>query len=558
MKLISNLLVATFLLTVGSVSGRAEVKLPALFGDHMVLQRDASVPVWGTAAPNEAVTVTAGSVTASTKADQDGKWIVHLDRLPLSSTPIELDVSGTNKIVLHDVLVGDVWVCSGQSNMQFTLDRASTAKTEIPAANHPDIRIFIVKATAPFKPQSDCVGKWVLCTPDTAKGFSAVGYFFGQEIAATEKIPVGLIGSYVGGTPAQSWTSLDTLQSDPDLKKAYGDPFAQMAADPGALKPAHDAWLANGGGAYRDALKKFYEDDWAAQKKGEPPPPRPAPYTVPEPPYEGQTTLPTVLFNGMIAPLEPFAIKGVVWYQGESNGGNPLYAKLFPAMIADWRKGWGQGDFPFIYVQLPNFGARSPNPAEIGGWPLSREDQLNGLAIPNTGMAITIDAGDGKNLHPPYKDIVGHRLALCARHLVYGEDLVYSGPLFDSFKIDGNKVIITFKNVGTGLKIGTPPITPPGGTPPPQDQLKGFAIAGSDHKYSWAKATISGPNTVTVTCDQVTAPASVLYGWDADPEVNLYNSADLPASPFRTDAPAPPALGTAMTTATPPPSAPAH
>lgn len=248
----------------------------------------------------------------------------------------------------------------------------------------------------------------------------------------------------------------------------------------------------------------------------------------------------------MIAPLEPFAIKGVVWYQGESNGGNALYAKLFPAMIADWRKTWRQGNFPFLYVQLPNYGKRSPTPFEGGGWPISREDQLNGLAIPNTGMAITIDAGDGNNLHPPYKDIVGHRLALAARHLVYGEDLVYSGPLYDSFKIEGNKVAITFKDVGTGLKIGTLPVTPPGSTPPPTDQLKGFMIAGSDNKFSWATATISGTNTVTVSSDQVTAPTSVRYGWDADPEVNLYNSADLPASPFRTDAPTPTPLGTPM------------
>jgi len=559
MKPISFLPVSTFLLTLGLVSGRAEVKLPGIFGDHMVLQRGTSVPVWGTAAPDEAVTVTAGSVTASTKADKDGKWIVHLDKLSLSTTPIELEVNATNKIALHDVLVGDVWVCSGQSNMAFALGEASTAKEEIPAANHPDIRLFIVKVTANFKPQSDCVGQWVLCTPDTARDFSAVGYFFGKEIAATENVPVGLIGSYVGSTPAQAWTSLGTLQGDPDLKKAYADPFTELAADPVAVKAAHDAWLASGGSAYLAAMKKFYEDNWAALQKGQHPPPQPAPYAIPEPPYEGQTTISTVLFNGMIAPLEPFAIKGVIWYQGESNGGNSLYAKLFPAMIADWRKSWGQGDFPFLYVQLPNLGARSPNPAEISGWPVAREDQLDGLALPNTGMAITIDAGDGNNLHPPYKDIVGHRLAQYARHLVYGEDLVYSGPLYDSFKIDGNKVTITFKNVGTGLKIGTPPVTPPGSTPPPKNELKGFAVAGIDHKYSWAKATISGTNTVTVTCDRVSAPTSVIYGWDADPEVNLYNSADLPASPFRTDRndagghpqPAPAAV---PASATPPPA----
>jgi len=559
MKPISFFLVSVFLFNLSLVSVRAEVKLPGIFGDHMVLQRDTSVPVWGSAAPDEAVTVTAGSVTASTKADKDGKWIVHLDKLPLSATPIELDVNGTNKITFHDVLVGDVWVCSGQSNMAFPLGEASTANEEIPTANHPEMRLFLVQQNPSFKPQSNCTGQWVLCTPATARDFSAVGYFFAKEIAATAKVPVGLIGSYVGSTPAQAWTSLGTLQSDPDLKKAYADPLAELAADPVAVKAAHDAWLANGGRAYLDAMTKWYEDNWAAQQKGAASPPQPAHYPVPEPPYEGQTTLPTVLFNGMIAPLEPFAIKGVIWYQGESNGGDSLYAKLFPAMIADWRKSWGQGDFPFLYVQLPNLGPRSPNPAEISGWPVAREDQLNGHAIPKTGMAITIDAGDGENLHPPYKDIVGHRLAQYARHLVYGEDLVYSGPLYDSFKIDGNKVTITFKNVGTGLKIGTPPVTPPGGTPPPNDELKGFAVAGIDHKYSWAKATISGTDTVTVTCDQVTAPTSVIYGWDADPVVNLYNSADLPASPFRTDAPTVTPLGTAMPAATPPPpSVPAH
>jgi sialate O-acetylesterase len=237
----------------------------------------------------------------------------------------------------------------------------------------------------------------------------------------------------------------------------------------------------------------------------------------------------------MIAPLQPFAIKGVIWYQGESNGGQATYAQLFPNMILDWRKHWGQGDFPFLWVQLPDYTPRITDPNGPTGWATTREIQADGLKLPATGMAVTIDAGDAGNLHPPYKDIVGHRLALAAEHIAYGKDLIYSGPIFDSLKIDGAKAIVTFKNVGTGLKIAVPEIQPPNFVPPPTDKVTGFAIAGKDKQYSWADATITGTDSVTLTSSDVPAPVYVRYAFGASPEVNLYNSADLPACPFRSD-----------------------
>ena len=519
MRNCGRLLVAAFLGFSMSVS--AEVKLPAVFGDHMVLQRDSAVPVWGWAAPGEQVTVTSGTVTASTKAGADGKWIVRLPALKAAAAPIELVVAGaSNKIVIRDVLVGDVWVCSGQSNMALQMGQASNAREELPKANNQAIRFFSIKRKVAFEPQPDCDGKWSVCTPDSAKGVSAVGYFFIKEIAETQKIPVALINTHLGATPAQAWTRLEALQADSDLKKAYGDRFTQVIANLDAVKKTHDDWLANGGKDFKDAQAKFYAAAWQAKQKGLPAPPPPKPPATPEPTHPDDATLPTVLYNGMVAPLVPFAIKGVIWYQGESNAGQAdLYEKLFPALITDWRKQWGQGDFPFFYVQLPNYRPRVAQPTE-GGWCRLRETQLQTMSkVPNTGMAITIDVGAANDLHPSNKAPVGHRLALLARHTVYGENIISSGPLYASHKLAGDKVVITFNHVGQGLK--------------PTGEVKGFAIAGADNKFVWAQTKVESPNTVSVWSSDVKAPAAVRYGWADNPEVNLCNSADLPASPFR-------------------------
>jgi sialate O-acetylesterase len=518
----------------------AEVKLPTFFADHMVLQRDMPVPVWGTAIPGESVTVTAGTGSATAQTGQDGTWIVRLAPMKASATPMELKVAGSNAITVHDVLVGDVWVCAGQSNMAVPMTEASTFKEEQPQADHPQLRGLFIPKTMALEPQSGSPSSWKLCSPETLKSFSAVAYYFGKEILEREKVPVGLIHSNLGATPAQAWTSLEALEADPELKKTYAERFRQVASNLDAVKAAHDQWLAQGGADYLDALAKYRIAAWQAQQKGEPAPAKPQPPATPEPQRTDDATLPSVLYNGMIAPLEPYAIKGVIWYQGESNAGQTaLYRKLFPALIADWRKHWGQGDFPFLFVQLPNYGTREAQPiATDGGWAALREAQMLTLkAAPNTAMAIAIDLGDGQKLHPPYKAEVGHRLALAARKAAYGETVLASGPLYATHEIAGDKVRITFTEAGQGLKIGRSPVVIPGAAPAQTGELKGFAIAGADKKFVWAKAKIESPGKVVVWSEEVTAPTAVRYGWGADPEVNLYNSADLPASPFRTDSP---------------------
>ena len=396
MKALRAVMLVALLVSFAGTAG-AEVKLPAIFSDHLVLQRGTSVPVWGWAAPGESVKVTVDGVSASGTADKDGRWLVNLPSLPMSAAAVTMTVAGSGQpITVNDVLVGDVWVCSGQSNMQWGLSNAHNAKEEIPKADYPTIRFFKVPTTTALEPQSDCKAAWIVCSPATAGGFSAVGYFFGKEIALTQKVPVGLIGSYVGGTPAQAWTSLGGLDSDPALKAAYGDKAREFAATLPDIKAKHDAWLAAGGADYLEAVRRWNLANWQARQKGEQPPPRPQPPATPEPPKPGGTGTPTVLYNGMIAPLIPYAIKGVAWYQGESNAGQGLYRKLFVTMTADWRRQWGQGDFPFLYVQLPNYRPRATDPNASTSWALAREAQFLGLkALPNMGMAVTIDAGDG-------------------------------------------------------------------------------------------------------------------------------------------------------------------
>lgn len=504
MKLSALLLAGA--LCLAPATGRTEAKLPALFSDHMVLQRDMEVPVWGTASPGERVTVTLGAGTASTQADPSGKWSVRLPQMPASVNPAELKVAASNTVTIKDVLVGDVWICSGQSNMAFTLGRAATAKEALASANSPVIRFFTVPKKPALEPQSDCESAWTVCTPATAGKFSAVGYFFGKEIADTQKIPVGLIGTHVGGTPAEAWSSLESLQSDKALNEVYASRVLKAAA-----------------GA-------------AAGPKGEPASPVPQSPGKPAEVAAISQSQPTALFNGMIAPLIPYGIKGTLWYQGEANTSQAaLYRKLFPAMIRGWRKSWGQGDFPFLFVQLPNFGKRNDEPRAFDtGLTALREAQWMTLkSVPHTGMAITLDVGNPNDIHPTFKAEVGHRLALNARHLVYGEDLLHSGPLYDSHQIEGNRVVIKFAHAGQGLKIALPPVALPGSTPPPADELAGFALAGADKKFVWAKAAIEGRDTVVVSSTEVPAPQYVLYAWGPDPAVNLYNSGDLPAAPFR-------------------------
>ena len=515
-----------FLLHAGTA--RADVHLPGIFGDHMVLEQDGKIPVWGTADTGEAITVALADHAAKATADANGKWRVDLDPLPPTATPLTLTVTGKTTVKFADVLIGDVWLCSGQSNMSFALNRAHNADTEIPKADDPQLRFFTVASSAAFDPQTDVKGRWEVSAPGTVPACSAVAYFFGRELRHDLSRPIGLIVSSVPGMPAQAFTSLDALQQAPPFAN-YVREHQIAVQDFPINQQKYPAALA----AYQDKLKAWQE---AAPKAGagdvSPSPPAAPATPMPHPPVPPgpRSNTPSVLFNGMIAPLIPYAIKGAIWYQGEANAANGLeYQTLFPRMIADWRARWGEGDFPFLYVQLANYGGNGSK-----GFPLVREAQLKTLSVPNTGMAVIIDIGNPVDIHPKDKLDVGLRLALAARHVAYKQELVYSGPIYDTMKIEGGKIRVTFTQTGSGLQMSAPPWTPTGQPPPAPTSLTGFAIAGADQKWVDAQAQIDG-NTIVVSSDEVTSPVAVRYGWAPSPACNLYNKEGLLASPFRSD-----------------------
>jgi sialate O-acetylesterase len=566
----SRFLLLLFLGILSSNAARADVKMPAIFGDHMVLQRDISVPVWGSADPGETVTVTAGTDKATATAGKDGQWSAKLEKLAASTTPIDVTVAGKNTITFHDILVGDVWVCSGQSNMEFGI-KAFMPPDEFAQAGNPQIRLFgVPKWVAPV-PEKDIaaapadaplLGTWQVCTPDTLtkcgewSGFSACGFYFGREIQAYTHEPVGLIGSSWGGTRIHSWTSLDTLKALPE-KATAAKKAEEFATNYDQIKKTYETvtlpqwnatlakWTADNKAAldaFADATKQWQDAAKAAAAQKLPAPPRPRAPQQPRPPrdpiHDNQASC--ALYNGMIAPLIPYAIKGTIWYQGEANSAEPqVYKVELPALVHDWRSHWGQGDFPFLVVQLPNFMPRKPDPSE-SSWALMREVQAGVLTLPNTGIAVTIDIGDAGVIHPSDKLDVGHRLALAAQHVAYGQPGVYSGPIYKSSTVEGNKIRVVFDNIGSGLTTGIAPehfyacqktpLTPPAVAP----DMDGFAIAGADQKFVWAKAQIDG-NAVVVSADSVPAPVAVRYAWADNPACNLYNKEGLPASPFRTD-----------------------
>jgi sialate O-acetylesterase len=489
----------------------ADVRLPSVIGDNMVLQQAMETPIWGWADPCEQITVGASWGSGQWKweatADKDGKWMVKIQP-GKPGGPYEMTIEGKNTIKLNNVLIGEVWVCSGQSNMEFGLNQASNAKEAIDDANnYPQVRMFTVGKKVSYEPMKNCSGKWLVCSPQTAKGFSAVGYFFGRELNKQLNVPVGLINNSWGGTPAESWMGKDALEADVNFK-----PILRRYEETAANYPE----------VYKKSIesKKQYEQAAKqARDEGKPIPPRPNFQDVvgPNHPYS-----PTGLYNGMILPIVPYGIRGAIWYQGESNAGRAYqYRTLFPAMIQNWRQTWGQGDFPFLFVQLANFMAERPEPGP-SEWAELREAQLMTLSKPNTGMAVIIDIGDANNIHPKNKLDVGHRLAQWALGKTYEKAVVYSGPLYKSMDIKGNSVILHFDSVGGGLAAKD------------NEALKGFAIAGQDKKFVWADAKIEG-DTVVVTSDKVAEPVAVRYGWADNPVCNLYNKAGLPASPFRTD-----------------------
>jgi sialate O-acetylesterase len=654
------------------------VSFSPLFSDHAVFQRDKSVPVWGAAKPGEKVTVSFAGKDYPATADDQGNWKISLDPLPASSEPRELSIHSESggSVVLKDILVGEVWVASGQSNMGFSVSEATNAPTEIAAANFPQIRQFTVPHGGSLTPKTTVSGSWQVCSPETAGHFTAVGYFFARDLFQKLGVPVGIVHTSYGGTPAEAWTSREALNAVPELKTMADEQIAMMEkapAEQAAWPAAMAAWQAingledktNAGLANGWASPDFDDSTWTkvaapfsmssalkatnggvlwarkevilpASAAGKPsrialgylneeydtvyfngvevardgtnPPlfyssPRGAnipgnlikegrnmiavrfvahtpqgglfetgermqlPVTDSKsvdnswkvklersfPPLtkEALATRPplnksqiqgtaTGLFNAMINPVIPYAMRGVIWYQGESNT-NPAdrseqYKILFPTLIADWRSRWGEGNFPFYFVQLANNG-KPDRSHRVSGWSVVQEAQMQTLGkVPATGMAVAIDVGSDITIHPTDKQDVGERLALWARAKTYGEKgLVYHSPLYKSHAVEGSKIRVHFDTGGSPLIVGKKEgLNPVMETP--TAKLDWFEVAGVDGKYEWADAVIDG-DSVLVSSPKVPTPVSVRYAWAGNPEGrNLYNKAGLPASPFRTDA----------------------
>jgi sialate O-acetylesterase len=466
-SIFAGLLLATFVC--GAQGAEQGLSLASIFSDHMVLQRDVKLPIWGKAAPGAKVTVRLGETSQDATADANGAWRVTFEPLKSGGDALELSVSsGDDAVQYKDILVGEVWVASGQSNMEWPVKLANEPEKEIAAANWPQIRIIDVpNVTADAPADSFKTDGWKPVTPETISEFSAVAYFFGRDLHENLKVPVGLIGCHWGGTPMEAWTSREALESSPTFKEATAASFNPPASPEEAEQRANMA------------------------------------------PH-----LPARLYNGMLSAVIPYGIRGAIWYQGESNAGrHQQYAELSKLMIGDWRKRWGLGEFPFLLVQLAAF--------EPGGesWPPLREAQLETLQLPNTGMAVATDVGDRTDIHPKDKQSIGKRLALAARGTVYGEDLVYSGPVFSKMAVNGSKATLTFEHVGSGLKA--------------DGDLRGFEVAGPDGKFVPATASIEGEQVV-VHSDAVAEPKVVRYNWAAFPDGNLFNAEGLPATPFRT------------------------
>jgi sialate O-acetylesterase len=499
--------IALVLVLAGASSLDAAITPHVLFSDGAVLQQGKEIPVWGTASEGEPVRVEFAGQTLSTTA-KDGKWSVRLKPVKAGG-PFKMTLNGENTVVLNDLWVGEVWICGGQSNMERQLGPRPPQKPidgweeEVKKADYPRMRQFTVPQTIPPSGVPPRIqGKWATCSPQTAANFSAVGYFFGRDLHRKLNVPIGLIACNWGGTPAEAWTSRETLEAIPELRgivenydKARSDYSAKLAAyreNEPKLRAEHEVAVAK------------------AKQEGKRPPNFPAP---PKDPAASQVS-PTVLREAMVTPIVPYGIRGVIWYQGESNSRNGLqYRTLFPATIADWRKTWGQGDFPFLFVQLAPF---KTNPPEV------REAQfMASRTVPNTAMVVTTDVGDAEDIHPTRKEPVGSRLALAARAVVYGEKLEFSGPAFRSATFSKGRAVLRFDHLGGGLVAKDGP-------------LKGFTIAGADKQFVPARAEIQG-GTVVVSSDSVPEPAAVRYGWANVPDVNLFNREGLPASPFRTD-----------------------
>ena len=510
-----------FLVCISLATGllHADITLPRVFGDNMVLQREKPIPVWGKADSGEKITVAFAEQKQTTIADETGSWQVTLDSLPANKTPQSFVVSGKNKVTLENVLVGEVWLCSGQSNMEWLVEKSANPEAEKAAANFPEIRHFKVPRTSSAFPQADVKGNWQVCSPTTVGGFSAVGYYFARELFQKLDVPIGLLHSSWGGTSIEVWVSPESVATIPELAELQAKIFAQSSLSPEGKK-RHEEYLAE--------LKKWTAATEMALAKNQP---VTEPPSVPWPAWDNPQ--PTQLYKSMIHPLAPFAMRGAIWYQGESNGSDEaIYLNKLQALIGGWRSKWNQGDFPFYIVQISNFSKVSDDGKT---WSKVREAQMNALSsIPNTGLAVTIDIGETKDIHPKNKQDVGRRLALWALAGPYGKDIDPSGPLYKGFSVESSKIRISFEHAKDGLMVGKKDGLA-AVVPEVEGKIKWLEIAGEDQQFKRADAMIEGSELV-VSSLEVPSPVAVRYAFKQDPAgANLYDNEGLPASPFRTD-----------------------
>jgi sialate O-acetylesterase len=496
-------------LVLAAVASHAELKLPAIVGDHMVLQQNLANPIWGWDTPGTQVTIQFAGQTKSTQAGADGKWAVKLDPVPANDKPQTLTITGSDKKEIQDVLVGEVWMCSGQSNMGFTLASDWTGDIEAAASRLPNLRLIKVPQVGTQELQTDFKGQWRASTAETARNFSAVGFYFGRSVHLILGVPVGLIDNAWGGSAAEAWVRREALEKDPRFKLLMENTVKTETNLQGdKAKADYEKQLAT----WKEAVEKA-----KAEQKS---PPR-----QPNSPFQwlSGNARPGNIFCGVLNPTLGYGIKGVIWYQGESNAGRAWeYADLFPFMIEQWRKEWNQGDFPFYWVQLADFMAEKPEPGE-SSWAELRESQTKTMKLPNTGQAVIIDLGEGKDIHPRNKRDVAARLVRWALVNDYKMKFPYRSPEFANLKITGNKALITFDCFGSSLR------------PFDVEQAIGFAVCGEDKVWHWAKGAVQAKDKVEVWSESVANPVAVRYAWADNPVCNLFSNDGLPVTPFRTD-----------------------
>lgn len=503
---LTGIAVAVILLAVTAV--QANVTLPDVLSSSMVLQRELKVPIWGTAQPGEAITVRFAGQKRDTVADAQGRWTVHLAKMKANATPATLTVQGQNRIELTDILIGEVWLVAGQSNMQLLLSQTRNGDLTIAAANHPQFRLFNVSRQVAFKHAPPPLGRWKACTPESVKVFSAAGYYFGAELQLAFNVPVGLINSSYGGSQAEAWTPVEYLNARPELRPTV------------ERKKLWDAERETVRRDYDEAIRNWTAEADRSRAAGATPSPSPS---VPDALREYRVA--SSIYDGMIQPLAPFGLRGFVWYQGESNEARAQqYGLLLPTMIRAWRDLWHRSDLPFGIVQLPNYHATNTEPVDQP-WSHIREAQRRTAESTRAaGLIITIDIGEAADIHPRNKYDVGRRMARWALARVYNQPLTPGGPRFAAAKVSGPRMIVSFRDVGTGLRLRA------------GDPLSEFAIAGADHRWVWANARIVGKDRVEVWSEAVPHPVAVRYAFNDNPvNPSLTNETDIPAGPFRSD-----------------------